>query len=224
MTSHVAPLDDAKDVKSEVLGVSFAEGATRATARARAPAIRTTRLTSSVLIGGVSVGRGIQKGKVTKRRLTAIEKANLEADEVRDRFKAQKQDPNEEEIDEEGSADVVKSLKYERRLKMNRRSAAASRVRREAYTKALEKYLGILENKTFVLQEELKAAEERRDLQRMTPSELGPALPNPAPPAGPPNPAPPAAPSLPFTGEEVEAPALDGLELPDFFFNNDLYR
>lgn len=66
----------------------------------------------------------------------AIQQANDEAERVRDQFKLEKCGP---EIDVgEGDDEATNAKKYERRLLMNRHSAAASRVRREAYTKALE--------------------------------------------------------------------------------------
>lgn len=66
----------------------------------------------------------------------AIQQANDQAERVRDQFKLEKCGP---EIDVgEGDDEATNAKKYERRLLMNRHSAAASRVRREAYTKALE--------------------------------------------------------------------------------------
>lgn len=69
----------------------------------------------------------------------AIQRASDEAEKVRDQFKLAKCGP---EIDVgDGDDEATNAKKYERRLLMNRHSAAASRVRREAYTKALEAQL-----------------------------------------------------------------------------------
>lgn len=73
----------------------------------------------------------------------AIQRANQKAESVRDQFKQNKYGP---EIDiGDGDDEATNARKYERRLKMNRSSAAASRVRREAYTKSLENELVAME-------------------------------------------------------------------------------
>lgn len=69
----------------------------------------------------------------------AIQQANAEAERVRDAFKVEKCGPDVDVGD--GDDEATNAKKYERRLLMNRHSAAASRVRREAYTKALEAQL-----------------------------------------------------------------------------------
>eukprot|EP00177_Eucheuma_denticulatum_P007000 GFKZ01012732.1.p1 GENE.GFKZ01012732.1~~GFKZ01012732.1.p1 ORF type:complete len:298 (-),score=74.41 GFKZ01012732.1:706-1599(-) len=69
----------------------------------------------------------------------AIQQANEEAERVRDAFKLEKCGPDIDVGD--GDDESTNARKYERRLLMNRHSAAASRVRREAYTKALEAQL-----------------------------------------------------------------------------------
>lgn len=72
-------------------------------------------------------------------KTVAIQQANAEAERIRDAFKLEKCGP---EVDVgEGDDETTNAKKYERRLLMNRHSAAASRVRREAYTKALEAQL-----------------------------------------------------------------------------------
>lgn len=65
-----------------------------------------------------------------------IRRAEADAERVRDEFKLAKCGP---EINVGDAHDEASNaLRYRRRLLMNRHSAAASRVRREAYTKALE--------------------------------------------------------------------------------------
>lgn len=65
----------------------------------------------------------------------SIQAAVATAEHVRLSYKATKDAPPPDTV---GDDDASNAKKYERRLKMNRHSAAASRVRREAYTKALE--------------------------------------------------------------------------------------
>lgn len=72
----------------------------------------------------------------------AIQKANETAERVRDNFQTER---DKQLGRDTGSNDPIlgndedsNARKYKRRLKLNRQSAAASRVRREAYTKALE--------------------------------------------------------------------------------------
>ena len=67
----------------------------------------------------------------------------------------------------------MNAQKYERRLKMNRRSAAASRVRRDAYIKSLEKHLDALDEKNRNMELGLVAArEETAQLRRMVPRQV----------------------------------------------------
>lgn len=68
----------------------------------------------------------------------AIKRASAKAEAVRDEFKLAKCGPDIDVGDGDGDDEATNAKKYERRLLMNRHSAAASRVRREAYTKALE--------------------------------------------------------------------------------------
>lgn len=76
-------------------------------------------------------------------RCRSIRNANARAEAVRLEFKEKKQIDIGTPID--GNDNASKEKKYDRRLKMNRQSAAASRVRREAYTKALEAELVAME-------------------------------------------------------------------------------
>lgn len=76
----------------------------------------------------------------------AIQEANAEAERVRENYRKRRlSEEGNEEI--EGDDEESNARKYERRLKMNRNSAAASRVRREAYTKALEAQLVSMEQR-----------------------------------------------------------------------------
>lgn len=68
----------------------------------------------------------------------SIQNASETAERVRNSFRSRKQTGQQLGEAIVGSDDESNAKKYERRLKMNRESAAASRVRREAYTKALE--------------------------------------------------------------------------------------
>ncbi|PXF40609.1 hypothetical protein BWQ96_09672 [Gracilariopsis chorda] len=65
----------------------------------------------------------------------SIRHANVQAERVRDQFKADKESEILQARSEAGDSNAEK---YERRLRLNRHSAAASRIRRDAYTKALE--------------------------------------------------------------------------------------
>lgn len=105
-------------------------------------------------------------GGVIKRQgrgLSAVERARLEAEGERERFKASRR-VSEDIVDDDMlntgmlTEDQVRAAKYERRLQMNRRSAAASRVRREAYIKILEKHMRILEERIFNMERQLEAA------------------------------------------------------------------
>ena len=103
----------------------------------------------------------------------AIQKANAIAEKVRDDYRLQTT-PQAVTTAILGTDDKSNAKKYERRLKMNRQSAAASRVRREAYTKALEAELVNMEasyKKLLALiayeREETQAAELRCQQLRM---------------------------------------------------------
>lgn len=86
----------------------------------------------------------------------SIQNANAAAEHVRLAFKAGRAAPP---ADADAHDDVSNAKKYERRLKMNRQSAAASRVRREAYTKALEAELVKMETAYKSLAVKLRALE-----------------------------------------------------------------
>lgn len=102
----------------------------------------------------------------TKRKLREVELAKSEAEQVRESFKAKKAVVPEVETPQGASEEVANAHKYERRLKMNRQSAAASRVRRDAYIRALEKHLAALEAKYIDLQEEYEASKEQTAMLR----------------------------------------------------------
>lgn len=92
----------------------------------------------------------------------AIQRASDEAEKVRDQFKLAKCGPD---IDVgQGDDEATNAKKYERRLLMNRHSAAASRVRREAYTKALEAQLV---EQDAVLRATAKALEAEKEKNRL---------------------------------------------------------
>lgn len=78
-----------------------------------------------------------QTNPETVSAVRAIREANAVAERVREDYR-RASDPSQLGEAIEGNDDESNAKKYERRLKMNRKSAAASRVRREAYTKALE--------------------------------------------------------------------------------------
>lgn len=94
-------------------------------------------------------------------RIPAILAANQQAERVREDFKRKGRarrnsaasNKNGAPLDEEAD----KAGRYDRRLKMNRESAAASRVRREAYIKALEQQLLIEHEKYGSLRAEFDA-------------------------------------------------------------------
>lgn len=92
-----------------------------------------------------------------------IKRAAATAERVRDEFKLAKCGP---EIDVgEGDDEATNAKKYERRLLMNRHSAAASRVRREAYTKALEAQ--VVQQEASLVQVQKMLEMERETIQRM---------------------------------------------------------
>jgi bZIP transcription factor len=79
-----------------------------------------------------------------------IAAAAAEADAVRDRFKAERfADAGVEEVDGEPEH-VAEEKRYVRRLVLNRHSASASRLRKEAYISALEAQLARLEEKVHL--------------------------------------------------------------------------
>lgn len=91
-------------------------------------------------------------------RVPAIVKANALAETVREQFKKRSRAQRQQRLaDPASSEEAEKAGRYDRRLKMNRQSAAASRVRREAYIKALESVLVEEDNKHRALMAELEA-------------------------------------------------------------------
>lgn len=121
-------------------------------------------------VKGIGVfGVGIRDGRVEKKRwkskeqLSGIELANKEADEERERFKLENVGKIENEMANENGEEESYAVKYERRLKMNRRSAAASRIRKEAYVRSLEKHLSIKEKKFEIVQSKLQAVYEENE-------------------------------------------------------------
>ncbi|CDF36173.1 unnamed protein product [Chondrus crispus] len=92
----------------------------------------------------------------------AIQRAADEAEKVRDDFKLSKCGPEIDLVD--GDDEATNAKKYERRLLMNRHSAAASRVRREAYTKALEAQIVQLEGN---MNSVVKAYEAEKEKNRL---------------------------------------------------------
>lgn len=97
--------------------------------------------------------------------VSAIQKANAVAESVRENYH-RTAGPSVKAETIEGSDDESNAKKYARRLQMNRRSAAASRVRREAYTKALEAEIIKIENDYNIAMEHLQ--EERARNSRLT--------------------------------------------------------
>lgn len=103
----------------------------------------------------------------------AIQKANETAERVRDNFQAER----EKQLGLDGAAAAAadepitgndedsNARKYKRRLKLNRQSAAASRVRREAYTKALESEIINMDSTYRKIQHELE--QEREENRRL---------------------------------------------------------
>ncbi len=86
-------------------------------------------------------------------RIPAILAANQAAERVREEFKKKTSRSRRSSAANKNGAgpldeEADKAGRYDRRLKMNRQSAAASRVRREAYIKALEQQL-LLEHERF---------------------------------------------------------------------------
>lgn len=119
----------------------------------------------------------------------AIQRASDKADAVRDTFRATsgiekktrrkkkstaKPEAEEANGNEENASEAAANArsvkaedeeesnaeKYERRLRMNRRSAAASRVKREAFTKALESELLLMEGDMQTLTEALEKQQQ----------------------------------------------------------------
>mmetsp|Transcript_8282 Transcript_8282/g.14997 ORF Transcript_8282/g.14997 Transcript_8282/m.14997 type:complete len:223 (-) Transcript_8282:138-806(-) len=93
---------------------------------------------------------------------TAVAEAQRRAESAREEHKkALKRKRN----DDSGSAEDNKppSEGYERRLHLNRQSAAAARVRRETYTKELEKSLNDLEGQNIGLHETVMSLQRERD-------------------------------------------------------------
>lgn len=108
-------------------------------------------------VGMTSVG--ISKRGVSRK--SALEKANEEAEAAREAYKRRRiiGDGNEGVVGEGEVGGVIgKSKRYDRRLLMNRRSAGASRVRKDVYLKSLEKHLVALDEKVNVMERELSAA------------------------------------------------------------------
>lgn len=92
----------------------------------------------------------------------SIQAANATAERIRVSYKSKKDPDVGDAVD--GDDDASNAKKYERRLKMNRQSAAASRVRREAYTKALEAELINMEANYNKLLEMLKFEQEKNSV------------------------------------------------------------
>lgn len=92
-------------------------------------------------------------------KVAGIRKAHELAESVREKFKKRtKKERDEAKLNAVAvSEDADKAVRYDRRLQMNRQSAAASRVRREAYIKALEKVLVEEDAKHKQLEAELLA-------------------------------------------------------------------
>lgn len=100
-----------------------------------------------------------------------IQNANMRADAIRDSCR-NPSPPND--ATPLGNDEQSNAKKYERRLMMNRRSAAASRLRREAYTKALEvELLSAEEQLQFVLDELDREKERNKILSANTAVEQG---------------------------------------------------
>jgi bZIP transcription factor len=85
---------------------------------------------------------------------THIAAAAAEADEVREKFKSEQLEAAGVAEVEGESEEAACAKKYVRRLLLNRHSAAASRLRKEAYVSALEKQLSALENEYRALLEQ----------------------------------------------------------------------
>lgn len=95
----------------------------------------------------------------------SVREAGLMAERVREEFRRSKGE--DEPVDEDG---LTNEQKYERRLILNRKSAAASRVRREAYIKALEQQCDKIEVAFDILiaqhAKEKKQREEMEEAKR----------------------------------------------------------
>ena len=81
----------------------------------------------------------------------------MKADQAKDQYKAEQEREREQRFAAGASTDEMNAQKYDRRLRMNRKSAAASRVRRETYVENLEEQLMKYEEKVEALEEELRA-------------------------------------------------------------------
>lgn len=88
-----------------------------------------------------------------------VRRAGGIAERVREMYKVSK---GAEGAEDQGEDGLSKGDKYDRRLVLNRRSAAASRVRREAYMKALEAQLDELEACYDDVVERLESEKARR--------------------------------------------------------------
>lgn len=99
----------------------------------------------------------------------AIQKANETAERVRDNFQSEREKQLERDTASNdpifGNDEDSNARKYKRRLKLNRQSAAASRVRREAYTKALESEIVNMDSTYKKIVQELE--EEREETRRL---------------------------------------------------------
>ena len=110
-------------------------------------------------------------GQESISKSQGIQNANMRADAIRDSYR-NPGPPND--ATPLGNDEQSNAKKYERRLMMNRRSAAASRLRREAYTKALEvELLGAEEQLQLVLDELNREKERNKILSTNTAIEQG---------------------------------------------------
>jgi hypothetical protein len=90
-----------------------------------------------------------------------IREAQRIAEEVRDKFKAMKTSV-EDMPTVTGEGESADAMRHKRRLQMNRRSAANSRLRRDAYVSALEKQLMKVEVEFRRMEAELRALQTGR--------------------------------------------------------------
>lgn len=116
----------------------------------------------------VHQGRVVKSERGVEKGMSALEKAKLEAEQVREMFKKTAKQQVETGLDTDVFGDEVRmeiknAAKYEKRLQMNRRSAAASRVRKDAYIKILEKHLQAMEDRSNVMARELLAAKNENE-------------------------------------------------------------
>lgn len=97
------------------------------------------------------------------RRLTAVDEANRRAEAAREQHKSELKKNKRKRGQAVDDEQEEHEAGYDRRLHLNRQSAAAARVRRDTYIKELENSLNAIESENIELQDIVEALREERN-------------------------------------------------------------